>query len=119
MVPILHYAAGVRRVCHTSDSYASVEEGEDGFALEVLRYFLRNPDATDNLEGIARWRLTEENIHRTVKATRRALRALVAKGYLVERRSAVAGTLFSLNPSARCKSEEFAERTQEKDSEEP
>ncbi len=78
------------------------------FAREVLRYFLRNPKAADSLEGVVKWRLAEENVHRTVQATRCALQLLVDKGYLVERRSPIAGELFALNPRKRREAERFA-----------
>lgn len=79
------------------------------FARDVLRYFLRNPQAADSLEGVVRWRLAEENVHRTVQATRYALQLLVDKGYLLERRSAVAGEFFALNPKKRREAERFAQ----------
>jgi len=33
---------------------------------EILRYFLRHPQAADTLEGIVRWRLLEERVERTL-----------------------------------------------------
>ena len=60
-------------------------------ARQVLSYFIRNPHATDSLEGIARWRLLQERIHRTVQETNAALAWLVSEGYLRE----------VLNPGAR------------------
>ncbi len=55
-----------------------------GPAREILAYFLRNPAASDSLEGIARWRLLEQAIHRTVTETEGALSWLVQEGYLIE-----------------------------------
>jgi hypothetical protein len=66
-------------------------------AKQILAYFLRNPAAADSLEGIARWRLLEEAIHRNVFETEEALAWLVAQGYLVEFVHAHAGRLFRLN----------------------
>ena len=40
-----------------------------GIAKEILSYFLRNPQAADNLEGVARWRLLEQTVHRSVEET--------------------------------------------------
>jgi len=48
----------------------------------VLRYFVRNPQAADTLEGIARWRLLEEAVQRTTEETGEALAWLVAAGLL-------------------------------------
>lgn len=78
-------------------------------AREVLGYFLRNPHASDGLEGIVKWRLAEENVHRTVQATRCALELLVDKGYVLERCSAVAGKSFALNGRKRLEAECFAQ----------
>jgi hypothetical protein len=64
---------------------------------QILSYFLRNPSATDSLEGIARWRLLEEAIHRNVWETEKALQWLVREGYLVETVHPHSGRLFSLN----------------------
>ena len=52
---------------------------------EILNYFLRSPHAADNLEGIARWRLLEERIQRTVEETKESLDWLLEEGYLVRR----------------------------------
>ena len=65
---------------------------------EILNYFLRNPDATDTLEGVARWRLLEEQVHRTVDETAAALAFLVAHGYLQEVPISGANKAFRLDP---------------------
>jgi hypothetical protein len=64
---------------------------------EVLSYFLRNPDTADSLEGIARWRLLEERVHRTITETQAALEWLVEQGYLVRIDHASAEPVFRLN----------------------
>lgn len=76
-------------------------------AGEILSYFLRNPEAADNLVGIARWRLLEETVHQTVAATESAIRWLLAQGYLQE--VPVPGTehIFQLNPEKRKDAELF------------
>jgi hypothetical protein len=51
-------------------------------AMRILRYFVRNPEAADTCEGIARWRLLEETIHHTTEETARAVDWLEARGYL-------------------------------------
>jgi hypothetical protein len=63
----------------------------------VLSYFMRNPQAADDLEGIARWRLLDELIRSRVEETRHALAWLVARGFLLER-VAGADPVFTLNP---------------------
>jgi hypothetical protein len=66
-------------------------------ARAVLAGFLRNPRATDSLEGVARWRVHEETIHQTVEEVSQALGWLVEHGFLM--REAAEGTppLFRLN----------------------
>lgn len=76
-------------------------------AGEILSYFLRNPEAADNLVGIARWRLLEEAVHRTVAATESALRWLIAQGYLQEVPVQGTETIFQLNPEKREEAELF------------
>jgi hypothetical protein len=67
-------------------------------AREILSYFLRNPAAADSLEGIARWRLLEQAIHRTIVETEDALNWLVEQGYLIEVTHQRSRPLFHLNP---------------------
>jgi hypothetical protein len=65
---------------------------------EILSYFMRNPQAADSLEGIAKWRLLDEVIYRKVDETSAALSWLVERGFLFETTSPGAGAIFSLNP---------------------
>jgi hypothetical protein len=69
-------------------------------AKDVLNYFLRNPEAADDLEGVARWRLLEEAVHRRVDETRQALAWLVDEGFLIETPTPQ-GPVFSLNARNR------------------
>ncbi|HJQ82469.1 MAG TPA: hypothetical protein VKA21_00220 [Candidatus Binatia bacterium] len=64
---------------------------------EVLRYFLRNREAADNLEGVVRWRLREEAIHRSVEEINDAISWLVAQKLLLRKRVRGSGSVFSLN----------------------
>jgi hypothetical protein len=66
-------------------------------AREILSYFMRNPRAADTLEGMVRWRLLSEVVHRKVDETRAALEWLVKRGLLIETRSPGVGPIFSLN----------------------
>ena len=65
---------------------------------EILNYFVRNPNASDSLEGVARWRLLEEQVHRTVEETAAALALLVSRGYLQEIPTSGAKKVFRLDP---------------------
>ena len=75
------------------------EQNPDAAAVRgVLRYFVRHPQAVDDLEGIARWRLAEEAIRNKVEETHRALTWLVERDYLHLTRTAGPTPVFSLNP---------------------
>jgi hypothetical protein len=72
-----------------------------------LAYFLRNPAAADSLEGIARWRLLEQAIHRTTTETEGALKWLVDEGYLIEMEQPRSRQLFRLNPEKHLAADEL------------
>jgi hypothetical protein len=74
---------------------------------EILRYFVRNPQAADDLEGIARWRLLDELVTRRLEQTERALDWLVARGYLCATVTAGTGPIFSSNPEKAAEAREF------------
>jgi hypothetical protein len=99
------------RVTHEGRSH-------DDVAKHVLRYFLRNPHASDDVEGIAHWRLLDQVVRDAVEDTTRAVELLLARGFLT--RVAIAGSrhLFSLNPEKRDAAERFlqgeASRRQER-----
>lgn len=67
-------------------------------AIEVLRYFVRHPANAESLEGLARWRLAEESIHRSVAEVDEALHWLVARGLLLDRSTLGTEATFSINP---------------------
>jgi hypothetical protein len=64
---------------------------------EVLSYFVRNPQAADSLEGIARWRLLDEIVTRSVEQTRSALSWLVDNGYLSVQTTTGSAPIFTQN----------------------
>jgi hypothetical protein len=80
---------------------------EASVAKQIVSYFLRNPKAADTLEGIARWRLLEEQIHQSVRVTERAVWSLVAAGLLVAEQTAGAETIYHLNEARRTEAEDF------------
>lgn len=75
--------------------------GMPEMARDVLSYFLRNPEAADSLEGVARWRLLEEVLHRSLAQVEHAVRWLVRQGLLVRDDRAGAGALYRLNVARR------------------
>ena len=86
---------------------ASDQQPDETVVREVLNYFLRNPQAVDSLEGIARWRLLDEVVRRKVEETRKALEWLVRQKYLSKTMVAGGEPVFSLNPDSIAKAKEF------------
>jgi len=76
-------------------------------AKQILRYFERNPEAADTLEGVARWRLLEELILSRLETVSRAVTWLVSEQLLVKESSTFAPPVFRLNTSALVKIETF------------
>ncbi len=76
-------------------------------AKEILSYFLRNPQAADSLEGVARWRLLEERVHRQIQETGLALEWLVQNGLLVKTDSAWTEAVYRLNEEKRAEAEQL------------
>ena len=74
---------------------------------EVLSYFVRNPKAADSLEGVARWRLLEEQVHRTVQETEAAMAYLVSQGFLEEIATAGSGKVFRMKTNRRAEAIRF------------
>jgi len=66
-------------------------------AREILRYFVRNPQAVDSLEGIARWRLMDEIVRRKLDETEAGLEWLVAHDYLTSSLSPGGIAIYRLN----------------------
>jgi hypothetical protein len=86
---------------------------------QILNYFLRNSKAADTLEGIARWRLLEEQVHRSFQQTESALAWLVKQGFLEEVETVGSSRIFRLAPqgqekTARFLAEEKSARTDKK-----
>lgn len=80
-------------------------------AKEILEYFLRHPQAADCLEGVARWRLLQESIHRNVEETNEALSWLALQGFLLEEGGAASGPIFRLNRAKAAEAERFLTAT--------
>ncbi len=55
---------------------------EQELAEAILRYLADHPQATDTLEGIAEWWLLRQQIRVAVERVAKALRRLIAEGYL-------------------------------------
>ena len=86
---------------------ANRSEPELPAVREILDYFLRNPAAVDSLTGIARWRLMEDFVERSVDATQAALNWLVHEGYVQKLENVGRDRMFRLNAKNRKAAEVF------------
>jgi len=80
-------------------------------AREIIRYFMQHPQASDDLEGIARWRLLQQRVHRQVEEVQSALALLVNLKLLNEQDTPTAGRRYSLNPAKVSESREFIDQS--------
>lgn len=76
-------------------------------AREILQYFVEHPQASDDLEGIARWRLLQQHITWQVEQVRRALELLVHLDLLCQQETAASGRRYSLNGAKVAESKIF------------
>src|SRR5205814_625719 len=67
---------------------------------QILGFFVQHRKAADTLEGVARWRLLEEQVRRSVRQTEQALEWLVERGLVEEVVPLGSKTpIFRLNPA--------------------
>lgn len=62
---------------------------------------MRNPEAVDSLEGVARWRLLDEAVRHRVNATHDALLWLVERGVLRQAQGPGLKPVFWLDPNMK------------------
>jgi hypothetical protein len=74
---------------------------------EVLRYFTRNPQAADTIEGVARWRLLDERIERNIAQVSQAIAWLVSRGFLAREFTSPSTSIFRLNRQERQRANRF------------
>jgi hypothetical protein len=79
--------------------YLSPPEPAWDAVKDILGYFVRNPQAVDSPEGVARWRVMQEQVHRSLEQTEAALAWLLSEGYLQEVEISGAGRIVRLNPN--------------------
>lgn len=84
-----------------------LQSPDEEVAREILRYFLRHPEAADDLAGIARWRLMQESVRHSVERTRQALQWLIGEGYMREETRMATGQIFQLNAARRNAAEAY------------
>ncbi len=90
-------------------------EPDPAVVKQILGYFVQNRKAADTLEGIARWRLLQEEVRRNVQQTERALEWLVERGLVEELRPPGYQTpIFRLNPDRREDALRFLSKAEER-----
>lgn len=63
-------------------------------AGQILRYLEANPEASDTLEGVARWWVMKQQMTESVVVVQGALELLKDKGLVAVRRNADGGLLY-------------------------
>ncbi len=86
-------------------------EVEPEIARQVLNYFVNNPQAADSLEGIARWRLLAEQLHRSLRQTDAAIAWLVEQGFLQQIEPVSSVRLYRLDPKHQAEAVRFLAST--------
>lgn len=94
------------------DGVGSRDPLRPALAKEILSYFLQNPQAVDDLEGVARWRLHGERIRQQVADAEEALSWLAEQGFLEKISSPVSGPVYRLNKANRSAGEHFVEASE-------
>lgn len=99
-------------LCRQAGSYLASGNSKDDFdvARDILRYFTRNPQAADTVEGVARWRLLDERIHSDLERVTRAMAWLVSRGLLVKEPLAGSAAIFRLNDKEPREIERFLQK---------
>jgi len=108
----MHPFTSVRQTLSLPDT---PDKSSEATAREILDYFLRHPEAADSLTGIARWRLMEAAVQRSVAKTESALHWLLEQGYLCQVSARGGEGIFKLNPEKRDAAKRFLEKEQEKE----
>jgi hypothetical protein len=90
----------------------SRNSGEE-ITKHILTFFLKTPNVADSFAGIARWRLLEEAVERSVARTETALRWLIAEGFLIEETIAGSRSMYRLNPEKRDEAERLVQGGQD------
>jgi hypothetical protein len=79
--------------------------------LEILAYFLKNPDAKDTLRGIVDWWLLETYIRKQYALVKKALSELVNQELIIEVQNTSAQPLYQINKE---KIQEIQERLKDR-----
>ena len=72
-------------------------EQQPPLVRSILSFYLEHPTLVETNEGLARWRLLEERIDRTLRETQEALDWLVANEYLRQIPRRGSSSVFMMN----------------------
>ena len=78
-------------------------------AKDLLSYYLKHPTTVETTEGLARWRLLEEYVERTIRETEQAIHWLVERGFLREVVRPGGRSVYVINPDRRDQAEALVE----------
>jgi hypothetical protein len=70
----------------------------DRLANEILRYLREHPQASDNVEGIAKWWIKRQRLEEALHQVQEALDRLVSRSQVEALPTAAGGTRYALRP---------------------
>jgi len=70
-----------------------------GMAEDILNYLMDHPEASDTVDGIARWWILEQRVKREMEEVKATLSDLARRGFVLERKSADTVAHYRLNPA--------------------
>ena len=80
-------------------------------AREILRYFIRHPEAKDTVDGIANWWFGSRRAERSVEEVAESLHLLLARGLIIERQATALRPFYQMNPAKRVEIAAFLQST--------
>jgi len=78
--------------------------------IDILRYLVTHPSAKDTINGIEKWWLSKNIGREGKRQITESLNLLVAKGWLIARRSPQSETVYSLNESSLSEIKNYLEK---------
>jgi hypothetical protein len=82
-------------------------------ARDLLKLYLTNPTLVETTEGLARWRLADQLLDKTIRETEQALEWLVSRGFLRQISGRRGRTVFMMNPDRRDEAQHWIGRGSE------
>jgi hypothetical protein len=93
------------------NSLDSEEVPRNEVTIDILRYLVAHPSAKDTINGIEKWWLSKSIGREGKRQISESLNLLVAKGWLVARRSPQSETVYYLNESRLLEIKDYLEKT--------